>query len=242
MTTIRASILPSLATLVAVALLAGCNSTPRRDPEYAASYPAAPVTPEAAQAASGAIYQHGHDLAFFEDIKARRIGDILTVRLTENNNAQKKSDTAIGRSNSSSIENPTILGATPQFNLPKLLPLSSTKDNTLETNLAAEHDFSGNSDSSVSNTLTGDITVTVADVLPNGYLMVRGEKRLNINQGNEYIKISGLVRPIDIAADNSVASTRIADATIIYNGDGATADANRAGWLTRFFVSAASPF
>jgi flagellar L-ring protein precursor FlgH len=82
----------------------------------------------------------------------------------------------------------------------------------------------------------------VADVLPNGYLYVRGEKRLNFNQGNEYVKIAGIVRPADIALDNSVPSTKVADATIIYNGDGAGADANKLGWLARFFMSAVFPF
>ena len=232
---------PGLLALL-VALVSACNSTPRRDPEFAASFPAAHPGPQYAQATSGAIYQAGYDLAFFEDVKARRIGDILTIRLTERTNAQKKADTAIGKSSASNIENPTILGATPQFALPSVLPLSNTENNTLETNLAAEHDFAGQADSKLSNSLTGDITVTVADVLPNGYLLVRGEKRLNLNQGNEYVKISGLVRPIDVATDNTVPSTKVADATIVYNGDGVTADANRAGWLTRFFASAASPF
>lgn len=225
-----------------VVLTSACNSTPRRDPEFAASYPAVFDGPQPAQAASGAIYQPGYDLTLFADAKARRIGDILTIRLTESTNAKKKADTAFAKSSASSIDNPTILGASPEFALPSILPLSNTRNNTLESNLAAAHDFSGQADSQLSNSLTGDITVTVADVLPNGYLLVRGEKRLNLNQGNEYVKIAGIVRPIDIASDNSVASTRVADATIIYNGDGVAADANRAGWLTRFFASAAAPF
>lgn len=227
---------------LAALVLAGCNSTPRRDPEYAVSLPAAHPGPQPQQAVTGSIYQSGYDLAFFEDVKARRIGDILTIRLDENHNAQKSADTDLARNHSSSVTNPTILGTTPQFNLPGVLPLASTTNNSLETRLAAEHDFAGESDSQLSNSLTGNLTVTVADVFPNGNLLVRGEKRLNLNQGNEYIKISGIVRPIDIATDNTVPSTKVADATIIYNGDGAVADANRAGWLTRFFMSAASPF
>ena len=225
-----------------VAALSACNSTPRRDPEFAASYPAAHEDPVRVQAASGSIFQTGYDIALFEDIKARRIGDILTIVLTESTNAQKSSDTTIRREHSSSITNPTLLGTTPQFDLPGLLPLANTENNTLESSLAAEHDFGGESESGLSNSLTGQITVTVADVLPNGNLVVRGEKRLNINQGNEYVKIAGIVRPVDIAADNTVPSTKVADATIVYNGDGATADANRMGWLSRFFVSAVFPF
>ncbi|MEQ8232525.1 MAG: flagellar basal body L-ring protein FlgH [Gammaproteobacteria bacterium] len=227
---------------VLASLLAGCNTTPRRDPEFAASYPAAHAAPQARQAATGAIYQAGYEVVLFEDLKARRVGDILTIRLTEAYNAEKSADSSIDRQSGTTIENPTILGSTPQFNLPNLLPLASTRNNTLETNLSGEHGFEGQSDAKLSNRLTGDITVTVADVLPNGNLFVRGEKRMSINDGNEYIKIAGIVRPIDIATDNSVPSTKVADATIVYNGDGPTADANRPGWLTRFFVSIASPF
>ncbi|MGR8919821.1 MAG: flagellar basal body L-ring protein FlgH [Gammaproteobacteria bacterium] len=236
-TTLRSCVL--LAVLVP---LVGCNTAPRRDPEFAVSLPAAHPGPQHQQSANGSIFQYGHDLAFFEDIKARRIGDILTVRLTENHNASKTADTEIDRTQSSTIENPTILGTTPQFDVPGVLPLADTTDLTLQSSLSSDHAFEGEADSQLSNSLSGNITVTVADVLPNGNLLVRGEKRLNLNQGNEYIKIAGIVRPVDIAADNTVPSTKIADATIIYNGDGATADANRPGWLTRFFLSAASPF
>ena len=231
-----------LLTIAVVTVLGGCNSMPRRDPGFAASYPDAVVDPMYAQKGSSAIFQRGYDIALFEDVKARRIGDILTMRLSEANTAQKSSGTTITRDQTSTITNPTILGTTPQFDLPGALPLANTQDNTLASSLSAEHDFAGDADSALSNTLTGDITVTVADVLPNGHFVVRGEKRLNLNQGNEYIKISGIVRPIDIATDNSVLSTRVADATIIYNGDGATADANRVGWLSRFFISAVFPF
>ena len=122
------------------------------------------------------------------------------------------------------------------------MPLSNTDTNTLETSLSSASEFDGEGDNTQKNSLTGSLTVTVADVLPNGNLVVRGEKRVSLNQGNEYVKVSGIVRPVDIDPDNSIASTKIADATIIYNGDGQTASANKAGWLTRFFSSALSPF
>jgi flagellar L-ring protein FlgH len=244
MNLIHASARPMAALLACLAMLAsaGCNTAPRRDPDFAASYPAVHASVEPAQAASGAIFQRGHDITLFEDAKARRIGDILTIRLAESTNAQKQADTAVTRSSDSSIDNPTILGSSPLFDLPGVLPLAGTEDNTLASNLGAEHDFAGAADTQLSNSLRGDLTVTIADVLPNGNLVVRGEKRLNLNQGNEYVKISGIVRPIDIATDNSVPSTKVADATIIYNGDGATADSNRVGWLQRFFTSAVFPF
>ena len=100
----------------------------------------------------------------------------------------------------------------------------------------------GKSGTAQTNSLSGDISVTIADVLPNGNLLVRGEKRLNLNSGNEYVKISGIVRPLDVAANNVVPSSKVADATIIYNGDGAESDANKMGWLSRFFISPIFPF
>lgn len=221
------------------ALLTGCNTTPIRDPAYSASYPVPFEQPK--QAYSGSIYQAGYDITLFEDIKARRVGDILTVQLAESTNASKSSTTDIERDQSSTITNPTILGATPQFGVPGLLPLSQTTDNTLESRLSSAHEFGGAADSAQSNSLSGDITVTVADVLPNGNLIIRGEKRLNLNQGNEYVKISGIVRPADITTENTIPSTKVADATIVYSADGANADANKVGWLSRFFLSPVFP-
>ena len=228
--------------IAALALqLAGCNTAPRRDPGFAASYPAPLEVPQARQAATGAIYQSGYDIVLFEDSRARRIGDILTIRLTESTNATKSQSNDISKDHKTSIDNPTILGASPAFGLPGLLPLSDTDNNTLETQIGGNTEFQGESDTAQRNSLTGDISVTVADVLPNGNLLVRGEKRLNLNSGNEYVKISGIVRPFDIAANNVVPSTKVADATIIYTGEGAESDATKMGWLGRFFTSAIFP-
>lgn len=228
--------------ILPLVLLTACNSMPRRDPAFAASYPAPLEVTRQQQAAAGSIYQAGYDVVLFEDVKARRVGDILTIRLVESTNATKASSSDISKDQESKIENPTILGASPQFGLPGLLPLNVTDNNSLESSLASQHEFKGKSATAQRNSLSGDITVTVADVLPNGNLMVRGEKRLNLNAGNEYVKIAGIVRPLDIQANNTVLSTRVADATIVYNGDGAEADASKIGWLARFFVSALIPF
>jgi len=167
---------------------------------------------------------------------------MLTVKLVEQTDATKKAETAVDKSNSTSVTNPTVLGSTVSFDTPKALPLASNKDNNLGMNLQSTHAFDGEGDSSQSNKLTGDITVTVIEVLSNGYLSVRGEKRIGINQGNEYVKLSGIVRPSDIDSTNTVESTRLADPTIIYVGDGPVADSNVMGWLSKFFISAIMPF
>ena len=231
-----------LRVLCVLGALSACDTPPRHDPEYAASYPAVHASPAQAQAASGAIFQTGYEVALFEDLKAHRVGDILTIRLSESNQAAKSNNNAVTKKQDAKIANPTILGAKPEFLLPGALPLVAAANHSLETSLSSDNDFSGKADSKQSNSLNGSITVTIADVLPNGNLVVRGEKRLNLNQGNEYIKVSGLVRPVDIGSDNSVPSTKIADATIVYSGDGANADSSKVGWLERFFMSAAFPF
>lgn len=229
-----------LSLVVLLGLAAGCQTAPRRDPEFAAAYPAYRQPPP--QQTTGAIFAVGHDIAWFEDVKARRIGDILTIRLEESTNASKSASSSIDRTQNTEIANPTVLGTTPQFNVPSALPLAASQDRTLAAEIDSSTSFEGDGEAEQSNSLTGDITVTVADVLPNGNLLVRGEKRLNLNQGNEYVKIAGIVRPVDIATDNSVPSTKVGDATIVYNGDGAVADSSRIGWLARFFVSALFPF
>jgi flagellar L-ring protein precursor FlgH len=105
-----------------------------------------------------------------------------------------------------------------------------------------ETEFDGQGDSRQSNRLQGDLSVTVAQRLPNGNLLVRGQKWIAINQGQEYVRIQGIVRPIDIDPDNSISSLKVADAQISYGAKGALADANKPGLLARFFNAPWMPF
>lgn len=226
--------------LFALLGLGGCQSTgPKRSAEYA---PARPMMPPPAPSGNGSIYQAGHEMIWFEDIVARRVGDLLTVTLVENTQANKSASTATTKGSTVDIANPVLFGSTPQFNTPGLLPLASNKSNTLEFDLSSSSDFEGDGSATQSNKLSGNITVTVVEVLPNRNLYVRGEKRIGINQGYEYVRLAGIVRPQDITPQNTVESTRIADPTISYVGEGALADANSMGWLTRFFNSVLFPF
>lgn len=124
-----------------------------------------------------------------------------------------------------------ILGQTPTLSG---LPLGTT--------LKAGREFGGQGDSSQSNRLTGFITVTVIERLPNGNLVVAGEKQLTLNQGDETVRVSGVVRPSDISTNNVVPSFKVADAEITYGGKGFVADSNKMGWLARFFNSGWAPF
>jgi flagellar L-ring protein FlgH len=221
-------------------MVTGCmNTTAKRDPDYAAVRPVAVPTQEKPD---GTIFDTGTNISLFEDYRARRVGDILTVRLEEQTDAEKETETIIKKNNSNGITNPTVFGTTPEFDLPSQLPLASTKDNNLAFSLESTHNFKGQGDSDQSNKLSGDISVSVVEILPNGNLVIRGEKVISINQGNEYLRISGMISPRDLDANNTISSKRVADAQIAYVGDGPTNDANVVGWLSRFFVSALMPF
>jgi len=111
-----------------------------------------------------------------------------------------------------------------------------------DISIDAKRNFDGNATSTQQNALTGAITVVVQEVLPNGLLKVSGEKNLTLNQGEEMLRLKGYLRPADIDSNNQVSSQRIANAKIVYSGQGTLADANTAGWLTRFFNGPWMPF
>ncbi len=202
---------------------------PKHDPAFAPVQPVQYVVPERN---TGSIYQTGHDMRLFEDQVARRVGDILMVQLVERTNAKKDADIEVDKAASTEVTVPTIFGNID----PSLLGLE------LNANLRSTNSFDGEGEVNQSNSLQGSITVSVVQIFPNGNLSVRGEKRVTLNQGNEYIRLSGIVRPIDISASNTIRSDQVADATIMYTGEGAMADANRMGWLTRLFNSPFFPF
>jgi flagellar L-ring protein precursor FlgH len=215
--------------VLALALLAGCGMQPPRDDhQWAATMP---VEQNAAPPTDGSIYHAEQGMELFNDARAHRVGDILTISLVESTQASKKASTSTSKKDASSISAPTILGHALKVG-----------GKTADTSLNGNRTFDGAGDSSQSNQLTGSITVTVAQRLSNGNLLVRGEKMLTINQGQELIRISGIVRPQDILQDNSVPSTRVADAQIAYTGKGSLADANTQGWLSRFFSSKWMPY
>lgn len=218
-----------LVVLTALLLLAGCATSAKQ--ESLAYAPTKPNDMTAPVSHNGAIYQDGFGLSLFEDRKARRVGDALTIVLVEKTAASKKASTNTAKAGDIKAGIPNLLGAPLSFNAPGRPGL----DLALEAELNSDQKFKGEGDSSLSNSLNGRITVTVAEVLSNGYLVVRGEKQLNINQGDEYVRFSGIVRPADVRSDNTVVSTLVADAKITYVGDGVVADANGMGIIGRFF-------
>jgi flagellar L-ring protein precursor FlgH len=161
----------------------------------------------------------------FEDRKPRYVGDTLTINLVENTSARKNTGANASRNTNSEAG---ISGMT-------RLPLSGLAG--LSLNAGSDQSLEAKGGASADNTFKGTITVTVIDVYPNGNLLVSGEKQLAINQGREYIRFSGVVDPVTINARNSVESTAVADARIEYVGSGYIDEAQRMGWLQRFFLN-----
>ena len=181
---------------------------------------------------NGSIFQVGRSVRLFEDNKAFRIGDLLSVTLSESTNASKSAATNTGKEDDVDLGISALLGTVPTH-----------KDDPIFNNtLNGNRDFSGSGDSAQSNSLDGEITVMVTDILPNGTLVVRGEKIIGLNQGSEFIRLSGLVRPQDVSSDNVVLSRKLANARIYYGGGGVIAEANTRGWLSRMFDSPLFPF
>lgn len=216
-----------------LALLTGCSG-------LAPHYDFKPVTPQImaltdpvdpGSRQSGTIYQAGADMRLFEDRTARRVGDTVVIRLIEKTAASKSATTSVSKQSEIDIQNPTLFG----------VPFSAGSLN-LSSSANGDRKLGGEGSSDQSNSLSGDVSAVVVGVYPNGNLAIRGEKMLTLNQGEEVMQISGVIRPEDIAGDNSIPSNRVADAKITYAGNGALADANTIGWFGRFFLNPLWPF
>lgn len=202
-------------------LLGGCADEGfGRVPSVAATLPPPPPTTPAP--ATGSLYNTATFTGLASDRRARRVGDLLTIRLVERTQARKSASADSNRDGSTDIT------------LPKSPPFSYVPEGLLSG--GSTQVFKGSGTAAQDNQLTGDITVTVARVLPGGVLAVAGEKRLTLNRGEEQVQLTGLVRIDDLGPDNSVPSTRVADARIRYSGSGQIADQSRQGWLARFFA------
>ncbi|GKX55744.1 flagellar L-ring protein [Leminorella grimontii] len=204
-----------------IPLLSGCESpamlVQKDDKDFAPPKMAPEPTPAGR---AGGLFETGYNWSLTADRRAYRVGDILTVILEESTQSSKQAKTGFGKSSGLSIGAPTVFG--------------KVKGN-LEAEGDASRDFDGSASSQQQNSLRGSITVSVHQVMPNGMMEIRGEKWLTLNQGDEYIRLSGLVRADDVQNDNTVSSQRIGNARISYAGRGALSDANSAGWLTRLF-------
>ena len=223
--------LNAIALFGAVLTSVGCSTTHQAipDPDFA---PVRPISARPLPVSDGSIYKAGFGVSLFEDTKAHRVGDIITIILQEKTNASKKASTTTAKEAAVDISAPTVFGRA----------VTRGGKDILSASLDAQRDFTGEGDSTQSNSLTGQISVTIAEVYSNGNLLVRGEKLLSLNQGSEHVRISGIVRPSDITPTNTVFSTQVANARIVYGGQGVLAEANTKGWLQRLFDGNWWPF
>lgn len=216
---------PTTLLVCVLALLSGCAAGPI--PEGRLPPPSITPPPVVTSTASeGSLYRPHSGLNLFEDVKARNSGDLITVLLIERTQASKSATTSTNKSSGVELGDVTLLGQPVGF----------------ETGIAGSTRFEGAGASAQSNQLQGSVTVSVVERLGNGVLRIAGEKRLRLNQGEETVRLEGLVRSADITPANTITSDRIAEARIVYQGKGALADANAKGWITRFFDSPWMPF
>lgn len=221
---------PSLWLMAALMLLmGGCAQVPRAS--VVGEQERIEIPQPSPPRANGSIYQAERGYRpLFEDRRPTMVGDILTIVLDEEVSASKNSQSSADRSGSSSQ------GLDQQADA-----IEQLAELGFDISASGESDFSGGGGSEANNSFTGTITVSVLEVLNNGYLRVRGEKQIAINQGTEFIRFSGVVDPRSITGQGAVMSTQVADARIEYVGDGYISEAQHMGWLQRFFLNV-SPF
>jgi flagellar L-ring protein precursor FlgH len=203
--------------------LVGCGTTPSTIVEHPTT--ARPQAQPVQAAGNGAIYQTAAYRPLFEDRRARHVGDVLTIVISENTRAGKQASSNASKTSEVDSSIGAIAG----------VPLKSFQG--LGLNAEASTKYDDKSALNSSNTFTGNITVTVVEVLPNGNLIVAGEKQVALDKGTEYIRLSGVVQPDTIQAGNMVQSSKVADARIEYRTSAKFDTAEVMGWLARFFLS-----
>ncbi|MEN9629152.1 MAG: hypothetical protein RJA10_2379 [Pseudomonadota bacterium] len=218
-----------LLPLAVAPLLGGCLASvqsylhPRVEMAETKPAPVPPPPAPAAPTATGSIFNSATYRPLFEDHRARLVGDTLTVQIVEKVSASAKSTSSVDK-------NGSVKGGIAAFPLVKSLSRA-------EASASGNNTFEGKGATESSNDFTGTITVVVREVLPNGHLLVAGEKQIGVNNSVDSLRFSGQLDPRTIQAGNTVASTQIANVRLEQRGRGAQADAQVMGWLGRVFLS-----
>ncbi len=213
--------------LALAVLSAGCESLPQKVSVDFAPLPVhrpAPAT-ASAHAPTGSLFQTASYRPAFEDLRARMVGDTVTIQITENITASQKSSSTANRTTA-------MAGSVTAFPFASasLLP-------KLTVGTSSNNDFSGEGGTASANTFSGSITATVVEVLPNGHLVVVGEKQIGVNQNVDVLRFSGTIDPRVVQPGSIVSSTQVANARIESRGRGAQAEAQTVGWISRFFMA-----
>lgn len=218
-----------------IAVTTACSNTVElskalpNDPDFA---PIMPEEEEERIVPSGSLFKPHYVNNIYSDSKAHRVGDIISVILSEKTQAKKNAKTELKKENETNLDAVTGLGGVPV----------TVNGESLQFGISQDSNFKGDAKADQGNSLNGNISVHVLRVLPNGNLMIRGEKWLTLNNGDEYIRLTGVIRSKDINSNNTILSNKVANARIQYAGTGSFADANEQGWLVKFFNSTWWPF
>lgn len=223
-----------LLTTMGLTLAAGCASspdtgdllsqTPALSPEALA--PAEPVQ----RGLEGSLFAQAQPVNLYRDLKAYQLGDIVTINIVETSQASKQAQTDASRSSSLTAGISALLGY--ENSLPHKPGATFTPGTAIKGSLGS--DFTGSGQTSRKESMTAQMSARVAKVLPNGDLVIRGAKEIMVNHEKQYMLLQGVIRPTDIASDNTILSSYIADARIEYIGEGVVTDKQKPGWLTRF--------
>ena len=237
-TVLRITKLSSVIALASL-VLTGCGSTPERMKhiDYSPNYPV--NIPQQAQPKNGSLYQTGA-MTLFNDSRAHRVGDIITVSLAESMSADKKDEAKYDKSNSQDYGVTTPFSMTsPNTMVGSAIAGVGNQISGLSVGYGSEGSFSGKSNVKQNSSVVGSIAVTVVEVISNGNLVVRGEKWITIHDGDEVVQFAGIIRPEDIQPDNTISSVKVADVRLVYKDVGMTGDTARAGvgtqWLSKYW-------
>lgn len=209
--------------LFVLVVTAGCATVPPTDVHQPMT--ARPSPRFSSPANNGAIFQAGYSKPLFEDRRARFVGDTVTIKITENTTASAKNSNSVDKSNEQKASVSALKGLPGKGMLG--LNLGATSSTA----------FSGEGAAANNNAFSGSITVTVIDVMPNGNLLVSGEKQLSIGEEKEFVRISGVVNPSFVDFSNTIDSSKVADARIEYKSSGQIAESQVMGWVARFFLN-----
>jgi flagellar L-ring protein precursor FlgH len=217
---------PMVVTMLTVVLLSsGCASS---SPKVVSTLTVPSLPPPKTV---GSLWQEENGRAYlYEDLRAMRVGDILTIKIVENHKGSKSAETSAERD--STIHNSLTGGAFGYIGIPGIR-LGAEATRGLGIDASAANKFGGKGATNRQGTLTGTISVIVTEVLPNGDLRMEGRREVTVNSEKQLMTIGGIVRRVDVDTKNTVLSSSIADAKIVYSGLGVVDDVQRPGWLVR---------
>ncbi|MCX7913273.1 MAG: flagellar basal body L-ring protein FlgH [Thermodesulfovibrionales bacterium] len=217
----------ALISIFLLSSLVACASTPKLpDPPPKYVYQEERVS----KSSSNSLWIERASL--YEDTRARRLNDLVTIKVVENIAGSGKADTVLNRKSETDAAVDNVFGIPKNLNLGNLFGKGNTFSPLVKG--AAESDFEGSGTTNREGRLIGTITAKVVEVLPNGNLVIESRKEITINNEKQILALKGIIRTEDIAVDNTVLSNKIADAEIFFIGDGVISEKQSPGWLARF--------